>query len=338
MSQPLFILRRVLLSVAFCAGAWALALCAAAADVPATPAPADAANGYTRAQSLFHERRFADAIAAADAYLVEHPRDARAYVLRGDAKANIGDNEAALKDYNVALGIAPEYQYAYVTRCETRLLLDDTSGALSDCNEAVRLDPQDPLAFEDRGDVQFERAAYDLALADYDKAVSLGRSSAYIFAARCDSNRLTNQLDRARTDCDRSLSLDPKNRRGLWARSRLALAERRYTDGIADLNAYIAQNPKKSDTGYYFRGLAYNRISSYQLALDDLRTYVQRAPSDPDGYKERALARYGSGDKDGALADLDVALNGYKKDANAVQIARVQAMQKAIRSGAPPAP
>jgi len=132
--------------------------------------------------------------------------------------------------------------------------------------------------------------------------------------------------DLAKADCEKALAIDPKSRRGLWARGRLAIVESRYTDGIADLNAYIAQNPKSSDTAYYFRGLAYNRIKSYRLALEDLKTYVQRqeqrSQPDPDGYKERAIALYGTGDKTGALADLDVALRGYRRRSTTRQAQR----------------
>jgi tetratricopeptide (TPR) repeat protein len=311
---------------------------AAAADAPVVAQADDATNGYTRAQGLFHERKFREAVVALDAFLAAHPRDARALVLRGDSKADLGDNAEALKDYNSAIKINPEYQYAYVTRCETRLQLEDLSGALSDCDTAVRLDATDALAYEDRGDVQFQREAYAPALTDYDRAIQLGRSGAYVFAARCDTERLVGKRDLAKADCEKALSLDPKSRRGLWARGRLALVETRYTDGIADLNAYIAQKPQTSDTAYYFRGLAYNRISSYRLALEDLRTYVQRQPADPDGYKERALANYGVGAKDAALADLDVALRGYRKAGDSAAAERVAAMVKAIGAGQAPAP
>ena len=334
-------LRRLLTVAALCALTTAFAApctIASAADAPAGAASDDAAGGYTRAQELFHERKFADAVAALDAYIAAHPRDARALVLRGDAKANLGQNPDALKDYNSAIKVDPEYQYAYVTRCETRLQLDDAGGALSDCDAAVRLDGADPLAYEDRGDVHFTREAYALALSDYDKAVQLGRSSAYLFAARCDAERLVGKRDLAKNDCERSLALDPKSRRGLWARGRLALAEARYTDGIADLNAYIAQNPTSSTTAYYFRGLAYNRLNSYRLALEDLRIYVQRDANDPDGYRERGLALYGTGDKQGALADLDVALRGYRKAGDTAQADRVAAMVKAISAGRQPVP
>lgn len=323
---------------ALCIGSVVLVPSAAGAQAPAPAASGDAEHGYERAQALFRERKFGEAIAALTAFLAAHPRDARALVLRGDCKADQGDNESAIKDYNAAIAIAPEYEYAYVTRCETRLQLDDEAGALADCDNAIRLDASDPLAYEDRGDVQFQRDAYDLALVDYDKAISLGRTSAYVYAARCDAERLVGKRDRAKPDCEKALEIDPKSRRGLWARARLALVETRYVDGIADLNAYIAQNPKQSDTAYYYRGLAYNRISKFALALEDLRTYVQRRPTDPDGYKERAIASFGIGDKTSALADLDLAQRGYRKDGDTSSADHVALMVKEISDGKAPTP
>jgi len=323
---------------AFCAASFGSASHAVRADTPPSAAPDDATGGYKRAQGLFRERKYRDAVVALDVYLATHPRDARAFVLRGDAKADLKDNTGALKDYNVAIGIDPEYQYAYVTRCETRLQIDDVTGALADCDAAVRLDATDGLAYEDRGDVHFERETYQLALNDYDKAVALGRSSAYLFAARCDSERLVEKFERARTDCEKALSLDPKSRRGLWARGRLAILEKRYTDGIADLNSYIALDPKGSSTAYYFRGLAFNRINGYRNALEDLKVYVQREPADADGYKERAIASYGVGDKAGALADLAIALQGYRKSGDTGAADRVAEMIKAIDAGNSPLP
>ena len=309
----------------------------AAADGPAPSATAPG-DGFTQAQDLFHARRYADAISLLDQYVVAHPRDARAIVLRGDARSNLGDNQAALRDYNTALGIAPDYQYGYVTRCETRVELDDLAGALADCNEGVRLNPADALAYEDRGDVQFQREAYELARADYDKAIELGRASAYVFAARCDTERLAGQRERAAADCEKALTIDPKSRRGLWSRGRLALTSGRYTDAIADLNAYIAQQPAASSTAYYFRGFAYNRLRSYKLALEDLRTYVQRAPKDADGYRERGIALYGTGERAAALADFETAERSYRLDADTAAAERVAAMSKAVRAAQPLVP
>lgn len=297
-----------------------------------------AGNGYVQAQALFHERKYREAIALLDTYIASNPSDAKAVVLRGDCRADLGENQAALGDYNAALKIAPDYQYGYVTRCETRLVLEDLPGALADCNIAIRLNAGDGLAFEDRADVYFQQQANALALTDYDRAVTLGRSQPYVFAARCDTERLLGKTDAAAADCERALMLDPASRRGLWARARLALVTGRYLDGTVDFGTYIALNPKASDTAYYFRGLAYNRLQRYADALADLQIYVTRIPADADGYKERAVARFGNGDRAGALADLAVAATGYQKSADTDGTKKVAAMIAAIQAGQKPAP
>ncbi|MGD0053475.1 MAG: tetratricopeptide repeat protein [Vulcanimicrobiaceae bacterium] len=315
------------------------ALLGAVASADPVPAPSSAAvDPLTRARSLFGAHSFQASIDLLDVYLRDHPRDARALVIRGDAKAELNDDDGALRDYNAAIGIDPDYEYAYVTRCETRLDAGDAAGAQQDCDRAVSLDGRDPQAYKDRADVEFTNGAYDTALADYDRAVTLGQPGPWVLAARCDVERLLGKHDAATSDCAKALELDPKNRRGLWASGRLALGDGRYRDGIQALNAYIAQDPAGSTAGYYFRALAYNRIQSYKLALEDIETYVQRAPDDPDGYRERAIARYGSGDKDGALADLDVALRGYRKSGDTDWADRVTAMRKAVQAGTPLAP
>ena len=307
----------------------------------AQPAPAASpgANPLAQAQALFRLGKYHETIEKLDALLQADPRNARALVLRGDAKADLEDNEGALKDYNAAIGIAPEYQYAYVTRCETRLALDDPGGALTDCNAALKLDATDAHAYQARGDVYFDRQAYDLALADYEKSIELGRRSAYLYASACDASRLVGKLEQAATDCEQATTIDPKSRRGLWSNARLALVNQRYTVALGDLNAYIAEDPSDSSTGYYFRAVAFNRLKMYQKALDDLQVYVKRAPDDADGYRERAIAKYGLGDKSGALADLETARNDYAKAGDTAAADKVAALSKAMQSGSElPAP
>ncbi len=317
------------------AAAAAALLCGPVPGFAQSPSPAGDTD-YTRALSLFHARDFKGSITAVNSFLAANPRDARALVLRGDDEAELGNTTAALADYNTAIGISPDFQYAYVTRCETRLDTGNVTSALEDCNTAVRLDPQDGLAFEDRGDVYFEREAYDAALKDYNRAIALGRSGAYVFGARCDSERLTGSRAAAAADCAKALTIDPANRRALWANARLATTGGNYLAAIGYLNTYIAQKPSQSDTAYYYRGLAYNRRGNYRAALSDLRIYVSRAPSDPDGLLERGVARFGTGDRGGAIADLTAAVSRYRKAGDVASAARAAAALAAVRAGRTP--
>jgi tetratricopeptide (TPR) repeat protein len=297
-----------------------------------SPSTADDSD-YTHALSLFHTGDYKESIAVLNRYLASHPRDARALVLRGDDEASLDDTTSALRDYDAAIGINPDYAYAYVTRCETRLATANDAGALTDCNTAVQLDPGNALAYEDRGDVYFDQSNYPAALNDYDRAVALGRSEAYIFGARCDTERLVDKRTAAAADCAKALAIDPQARRALWANARLAMTGGDYAGAIGYLNTFIAQRPKDSDTGYYYRGFAYNRRGDYRAALSDLQIYVGRAPDDPDGYFERGVARSGTGDREGAIADLTQAVAGYHKAGDDAAGARATAALTAVRAG-----
>jgi tetratricopeptide (TPR) repeat protein len=290
-------------------------------------------TAFDRAQALFNARDYKGAIALIDPYLQAHPNDARALVLRGDARASLDDDIGALRDYDAAIVANPDYQYAYATRCDTRRNESQLDGALEDCNRAIALDGTDPLAYEYRGNVRFDQNQYAEAVSDYDRAIQLGRETADVYAERCNAERLADQLERAPADCERALTIDPQDRWGHWARGRLLLTENHYAGGIADLTIYINQEPKGSDNAYYYRGYAYNRTGNFKFALADEQTYIDRHADDADAHAERAIARYNLNDKEGAMADFAIALKGYHEAGQSDDEARVSAWIATAKAG-----
>jgi tetratricopeptide (TPR) repeat protein len=134
------------------------------------PALADGPSTYDRALALFNTKDYKGAIALIDPFLKANPTDARALVLRGDARASLNDDIGALRDYDAAIAANPQYQYAYATRCDTRRDESHLDAALDDCNRAISLDGTDPLAYEYRANVRFDLNQYAEAVSDYDPA------------------------------------------------------------------------------------------------------------------------------------------------------------------------
>jgi tetratricopeptide (TPR) repeat protein len=297
------------------------------------PALADGPSTYDRALALFNTKDYKGAIALIDPFLKANPTDARALVLRGDARASLNDDIGALRDYDAAIAANPQYQYAYATRCDTRRDESHLDAALDDCNRAISLDGTDPLAYEYRANVRFDLNQYAEAVSDYDRSIQLGRHTATVYAERCNAERLAGQPERAPADCERALTIDPQNRWGHWARGRLSLSEKHYAAGIADLTVYIDQQPHASDNAYYYRGYAYNRSGNFKLALADEQTYIDRHAGDADAHAERAIARYNQDDKSSALDDLEIALKGYHEAGQSDDEARVSAWIATAKAG-----
>jgi tetratricopeptide (TPR) repeat protein len=282
------------------------------ASAAASPQP----DPLTQAHALYAFRKFHEAIAVLDGYLRTAPTDAAAIVLRGDAKSDLNDNQAALADYNLAIRIAPEYAYAYQTRCETRDDLGDDSGALEDCNMAIRLDPSVGESYVDRADIYLDEDAYPEALADLNQAEKLGDHDAFLYASRCEAKQLLHDFPGATADCERALVIDPANRRGLWQSGLLAIRTARYTDAIATFNEYALKYPDYAVYACMWRGVAYNRLGQFQLALDDLNRYVAAHGDSALGRLERGVARANLGDRFYATVDVAEAVRLYKVAGN----------------------
>jgi tetratricopeptide (TPR) repeat protein len=56
------------------------------------------------------------------------------------------DDNAAIRHFNTAIAIKPNFVLAYDTRGSTKLRLGDRTGSEEDFNQALRLDPSDALA------------------------------------------------------------------------------------------------------------------------------------------------------------------------------------------------
>ena len=96
-----------------------------------------------------------------------------AYFNRGIAKRAKGDLDGALKDYDLALAIDPNYAFGYNLRSSARRAKDDLDGALADYNRAIELDPQYVEAFAGRGLTRFARGEFAQAAPDLARAQEL---------------------------------------------------------------------------------------------------------------------------------------------------------------------
>ncbi len=90
---------------------------------------------------LKSQRRLDEAIARFDTALELEP-DLLAYYYRGDAYSRKQDDEQALRDFNAALELAPEFLEAYLARSAIHERAGRTEEARADCQRALELAPE----------------------------------------------------------------------------------------------------------------------------------------------------------------------------------------------------
>jgi tetratricopeptide (TPR) repeat protein len=105
-----------------------------------------------------------------------NPRHAKSYNRRGGVKyVTYKDNKGSLADFNKAIELDPNLATAYSNRCALKMSgLTDYPGALADCNRAIELDPKGKDAYNNRGLLRFN-FLQDKAggIADFEKIVPL---------------------------------------------------------------------------------------------------------------------------------------------------------------------
>lgn len=97
-----------------------------------------------------------------------------AYNNRGGIHHDQGNLEAALKDYDRAIALAPEWPMAYNNRGVTRKAKGDLQGALRDYTKALELRPAFALAYANRARVYNELRQYEKARQDIGKSITYG--------------------------------------------------------------------------------------------------------------------------------------------------------------------
>ena len=96
--------------------------------------------------------------------------DAADYVRRGVELYEKGEYGAAIKNYNRAIHLRPDYAEAYYNRGLAQMPIDDFDKAIADFDQAIRLKPDYGYAYKLRGFAWAMKGELKKAVADGDQA------------------------------------------------------------------------------------------------------------------------------------------------------------------------
>ena len=198
----------------------------------------------------------------------EGAREATAYVRSGTAKAEEGDYDGAIADYDRAITMAPDAVGPYVNRAISRDNAGDHEGAIADWTRALELNPGDAGWHVNRGMVREAIGDYDGALADYSRSTELEPDYEVAYIARAYVRGKQGDYEGAIIDYDRVVDLWPDSAPAHSDRGFAKLQTGDYLGAIADFDRAIELEPN-SASSYSNRGMAKSRIGDHDGAAAD---------------------------------------------------------------------
>ena len=216
------------------------------------------------------------------------------YVRRAHAYARVGDFDRAAADYNMAIGLDPDFDVAYCMRGEMYANRGDYDMAIVDYDIAVRLATDETYgayAHLRRSEVHAMRNEYDRAIADFENAIRLGGSAAHALVSERDiRGYLESQFSAAYAHA-------------LKGDAYLAIGDR--DRAIADYGEEINLGAEEDLRDYYIsRGDAHAVGDDWVQAMEDYDGAVRADAASPSTYLRRGIGYIHLGEGHRAIEDL----------------------------------
>ncbi|MBA2227948.1 tetratricopeptide repeat protein, partial [Thermogemmata fonticola] len=187
----------------------------------------------------------------------------------------------------------------------------------ADFTAAIHSDGENAEAFYRRGLAYWRQGQQDLAISDFRAARRLNPHVGLYPLGRALEGMTEEERERILTEATETLQRHPDNAAAYYRRGLVRFSQGDYGGAIEDLTAAIERNPRYTEA-YYARGRAYLLTKEWDRAIadftvligdyDDFTLPTLHVPGGAEFYYLRGFARCQKGEMEGAMADLNQAL------------------------------
>lgn len=218
------------------------------------------------------------------------------YNLQGETNLEKNLIKQAIRDFNHALEINPDYVDALVNRGSAYVLQGKFNDALQDFNHALEFEKKHPEIYNLRGEIFLLNNMHNEAIRDFTAAIILNPmcSDAYLNRAKAYSEK--GMQDEADTDFDQAIKVDPDKFSNY---ADLAGSESLFDDESTSNKEAAAQYVKK--------GIVDLKNEKYYEAIENFTQALGLSPDNAQTYINRAQAYIELGQPDESMVDLNQA-------------------------------
>ncbi|MDA3886687.1 MAG: tetratricopeptide repeat protein [Candidatus Delongbacteria bacterium] len=210
--------------------------------------------------------------------------DASLYIGIATCYFHLGEVELAIEECNNAIKRNIEDALLYFSRGLFHDFINKNKEAIKDLSKAITLNPNDDNYYYLRASTYAKIKKYDKAILDITKAIEINPDQSKYYLKRFSVYSGMNMYDLALLDISKAIELNPKNADYYSIRASYCyVGDEDYSSAIEDFTKCIEIEPLEANN-YYFRSVMFLKLSKFQDADLDLKSYFEIEPNE-DLYK-----------------------------------------------------
>lgn len=205
----------------------------------------------------------------------------QAWCVMGNCFSLQKDHETALKFFQRALQLDPQFTYAHTLCGHEYVAMEDFEEGLICYRKAIRLDSRHYNAWYGLGTIYFRQEKYELAEYHFRRALHVNSRSSVLHCYLGMALHALKKNGEALALLEQAIVADPKNPLPKFQRANVLMSEGRYHDALAELEELKELAPRESSV-FFLMGRIYKRLDMLERAIHHFCIALDLKPSTTD--------------------------------------------------------
>ncbi|MBN1414597.1 MAG: hypothetical protein JW973_05820 [Bacteroidales bacterium] len=214
--------------------------------------------------------------------------------------------EDALEYLNTIMPAFQKKAEYYALRARVYEMKENYAAAVADYSMALSLDKNKPDYYFERGVVFLKSARYRNAVDDFSKGLRFEPDKFAFYLERARANAGLMDYQAAINDVDFYLTFFSDDQQAVSLCGEMNYLNNDFLKALKYFNINLKNDPDNPEY-YKARGKTYLKTKTYTYAINDLSMSLDLKPDDGETYLYLGLAKYETGDSEGACSDLQKA-------------------------------
>lgn len=265
----------------------------------------NATNLYHRGETLLELKRYEDALKVYNRAVELKPEYTEAWQGQGNTLFELKRYQDALDAYDKAIQIKPDYWQAWNGRGKALDRLQQYEEAINSYDSALKIQADNLEAWNGRGNSLIKLQQYSEAIASFDKALKLKPDYSPAWYQRGWALHNLRQYEEAVKSYDKAVEYEPESAESWYQRGNALINQQKYREAVESYDKAVQFQPNYYQA-WYSRGIALNKVQDYQQAVNAFNEAVKLNPSDAEAWYSRGWALH-------QLKRYEEAITSYNK-------------------------